>query len=45
MNNFEYEPGHFEHFKIFRPYVSARAAHGKGQNSKFLHDLDSSYHN
>ena len=25
MNNFEYEPGHLEHFKIFRPYVSAHA--------------------
>ena len=40
MNNFEYEPGNFEHFKIFRPYVSARAlcaltVRGKGQNSKF----------
>ena len=26
INNFEYEPGHLEHFKIFRPYVSARAS-------------------
>ena len=25
INNFAYEPGHLEHFKIFRPYVSARA--------------------
>ena len=25
INNFEYEPGHLEHFKISRPYVSARA--------------------
>ena len=25
INNFEYEPGHLEHFNIFRPYVSARA--------------------
>ena len=24
INNFEHEPGHLEHFKIFRPYVSAR---------------------
>ena len=50
INNFEYEPGHLEHFKISRPYVSARAlcartARGKSQNSKLLHDLDSSYHN
>ena len=25
INNFEYELGHLEHFKMFRPYVSARA--------------------
>ena len=24
INNFEHEPGHLEHFQIFRPYVSAR---------------------
>ena len=24
VNNFEHEPGHLEHFKISRPYVSAR---------------------
>ena len=48
--NGEHVSGHFEHFKILRPYMSARAlfartARGKGQNSNFLHDLDSSYHN
>ena len=41
INNFEHEPGHLEHFQIFRPYVSARAfvrVHSarKGQNSKFF---------
>ena len=25
LNKGEYEPGHFEHFKISRPYVSAHA--------------------
>ena len=25
LNNFEYEPGDLEHFKISRPYVSVRA--------------------
>ena len=25
INNFEYEPGHLEHFKIFRPHLSTRA--------------------
>ena len=48
--NGEHVSGNFEHFKIFRPYVSVRAlcartARGKGQHSKCLHDLDSSYHN
>ena len=47
---FEYEPGHLEHFKIFRPYVSARAscaraARMNGRNSKFSHDFDSWYDN
>ena len=32
INNFEYEPGHLEHFKIFRPYLSARAEKVKIQN-------------
>ena len=41
INNFEHEPGHLEHFQIFRPYVSARAARMNGRNSKFSHDLDS----
>ena len=37
INNFEYEPGHLEHFKIFRPYVSARAlcARSARKMSKF----------
>ena len=42
LNNGEHVSGHFEHFKISCPYVSAR---DKGQNSKFSHDLDSRYHN
>ena len=50
INNFEHEPGHLEHFQIFRPYVSARAlcaraARMNGRNSKFSHDLDSWYNN
>ena len=40
INNFEYEPGHLQHFKIFRPYGSARAlcaraTRMKCRNSKF----------
>ena len=50
INNFAYEPGHLEHFKIFRPYVSARAlcahtARGNVKIQNFSHDLNSSHHN
>ena len=50
FNNFEYEPGYFEHFKISRPYMSARAlcartARMKGRDSNCSHDLDSWYDN
>ena len=48
--NGEHVSGHFEHFKIFRLYVSARAlcaraARMNGKNSKFSHDLDAWYDN
>ena len=31
MNNFEHEPGHLEHFKIFRPYVCPRVRRARAQ--------------